>query len=229
MNKTPSISIIIPVLNEESQIVPCLSVLQSWREKGHEIIVVDGKSCDNSYLSALPLADRVVRSDAGRARQMNAGASLAKGKVLLFLHIDTKLPAQADHLILTALQNDRVKVWGRFDLHLSGHLFALRIIEKMINLRSRLSGIATGDQAIFIQRRAYEAVQGFPDIALMEDIAMSKKLLSVYGRPVCLRECLTTSSRRWERFGVWRTVLLMWGLRFAYACGISPETLKKYY
>jgi len=219
------ISIIIPVLNEASFIVQTLSGLQRQRQAGHELIVVDGGSRDATLLLARPFADHVITSPRGRSRQMNAGAKLARGEILLFLHSDTILPKGADQLILRGLERKR---WGRFDVRLSGRHLLFRIIAWLMNWRSRITGIATGDQAIFVQRELFETVAGFPNIDLMEDITLSK-LLRKYGRPLCLPQCVVTSSRRWEKNGILRTVLLMWSLRLAYFFGADPRHLARLY
>ncbi|UUZ67535.1 TIGR04283 family arsenosugar biosynthesis glycosyltransferase [Polaromonas sp. P2-4] len=169
----------------------------------------------------------VICTTRGRALQMNAGAEQASGDVLLFLHADTLLPANADTLITEALASGS-QVWGRFDVHITGRSFMLKVIAALMNLRSRRTGIATGDQAMFMTRAAFEAAGGFPAQPLMEDIAMSRRL-SKLSRPVCLKAKVATSGRRWETRGVWRTVLLMWRLRFAYWCGTAPERLAKLY
>ena len=222
------VSIVIPVLNESASIVQTLELLQVSRNAGHEIIVVDGGSIDNTIKLSSKLADMVVTSQRGRARQMNTGASYAKGDVLLFLHADTQLPDDALQAILEGLSVSG-KRWGRFDVRLSGHHPMLRIVERMISWRSRVTGIATGDQAMFMRREAYEQVGGFPEIPLMEDIAMSRDLNVALGRPLCLRIPVTTSSRRWEEHGILRTILLMWKLRLAYFFGRPPEWIAQQY
>lgn len=222
-----SISIVIPALNEAQSIAATLEALHGLRGDGHEVIVVDGGSADDTATVARGLADRVLEAPRGRARQMNAGAAIARGDVLLFLHADTLLPAQAGALILDGCRNSGRR-WGRFDLRLSGAGAVLRLTERLINGRSRLSGIATGDQGIFVERALFEAVGGFPDIPLMEDVALSAALKR-YGRPLCLHPPVVTSSRRWEANGVWRTVLLMWRLRLAYFFGADPRRLARLY
>ena len=220
-------SIIIPTLNEASTIEQTLQALQPLRDREHEIIVVDGGSIDNTQALAAPLADQVLSAPRGRAAQMNTGAAVATGQVLLFLHADTVLPAHADVMVLMGIVTHR-RGWGRFDVRLSGEPVLLRVVERMMNLRSRLTGIATGDQAIFMTRQFYDAVNGFPNISLMEDITISGHLKRL-SRPVCLRQRVVTSSRRWEENGIIRTILLMWWLRFAYFVGVHPDTLKKQY
>lgn len=224
----PRLSVIVPALNEAASIGETLRALRPLRARGHEVIVADGGSADGTPALAAPLADRVVASERGRARQQNAGAAAARGGVLLFLHADTRLPPDADALILAGLERSG-RGWGRFDVRLSGRHPALRVIERMIGLRSRLSGIATGDQAIFVAREAFDRVGGFPEIPLMEDVALSKALNSAIGPPLCLRETVVTSSRRWETRGIARTVVLMWRLRFAYWRGADPAELAKRY
>ena len=221
------ISVIVPVLNEAALIVKALSALESLRAAGHEVILVDGGSDDGTIPLSKPVVDQIVRSPRGRSRQMNAGAKVARGEVLLFLHADTYLPEHADKLIIDGL-NRQGKSWGRFDAQLSGRHFFLRITEWLMNLRSRMTGIATGDQGIFVQRELFQAVGGFPNIDLMEDIALSKTLKR-QGRPLCLWHRVLTSSRRWERRGILRTILLMWFLRFAYFLGADPRSLAQPY
>ncbi len=219
-------TIIIPTLNEASEIEQCLRALQALREQGYEVIVADGGSTDGTPKIAEGLCDRVVSSGAGRAWQMNAAARVAVGEVFFFLHADTRLPPAFDEALHNA---DRAGAfWGRFDLVLSGGHWAFRVIETLINLRSRLTGIATGDQVMFMSRAIYQAVGGFPDIDLMEDVAMSRKLKRIK-RPICLRHRVVTSSRRWERHGIVRTVMNMWRLRWLYFWGADPARLAKRY
>jgi rSAM/selenodomain-associated transferase 2 len=221
------ISIIIPVMNEAALIVQVLTTLQPLRAAGHELIVVDGDSEDDTRALSEPLSDRLIRSPFGRSRQMNAGARVAIGEILLFLHADTFLPEGADRMIVEGMKRQG-KSWGRFDVQLSGNHFFLRIIEGLMNWRSRLTGIATGDQGIFVQRHLFETVGGFPDIDLMEDIALSN-ILKMYDRPICLRQRVLTSSRRWEEKGILRTILLMWRLRLSYFLGSDPRRLAQIY
>ena len=221
------LSIIIPTLNEQAVIVDTLQVLQPLRQAGHQVIVVDGGSVDKTRNLAGPLADSVLLTECGRARQMNFGARFAHHDMLVFLHADTVLPAQADELIIKGFTESGRK-WGRFDVRLSGQKWLLRVIERLMNWRSCFTGIATGDQAIFMERRLYQQIQGFPDMPLMEDVAMSR-LLKELSQPVCIGTAAITSSRRWEQRGIIRTILLMWILRLGYALGVSPHVLKKYY
>jgi rSAM/selenodomain-associated transferase 2 len=220
------LSIIIPVLNEEQSLSTTLAGLQSFRHSGHEIVIVDGGSADSSLEQTHGMADAVLVSRAGRALQMNSGAAVATGEVFLFLHADTVLPENAAQLITSFHTEDNL--WGRFDIRLSSNRKIYRLIEFLINQRSRLTSIATGDQAIFIERRLFNKTGGFPEIALMEDIAFSRNLKKV-SRPVCLRHKVITSSRRWEQKGVVMTVLLMWKLRLYYYLGVSPEKLNRLY
>ena len=219
------ISIIVPTLNEANNLAPTLQTLQAFRRRGCELIVVDGGSHDATATLATPLVDQLIHAKRGRARQMNAGANNSKGDVLWFLHADTLPPATADALICQALQHHK---WGRFDVRLSGHQLLLRSIETMMNIRSRITKIATGDQGIFVHRTSFDQIGGYPDIPLMEDIAFCTALRRL-GPPACLEQCVQTSSRRWESKGIIRTILLMWWLRFLFFWGIPPSQLVKLY
>jgi len=222
------LSIIIPCLNEAQQIEHCLQPLQALRKRGHEIIVCDAGSTDNTRQLAGPLCDMVLQADKGRALQMNAGAAQATGDVLCFLHADTLSPQQLDEHIFQALQQRR-GVWGRFNIRLSGQHPAFRLIERLINLRSCLSGVASGDQGIFIYRSVFNRLGGYKAIALMEDIELSKRLRKI-SKPACIKHVrLITSSRRWEEHGIARTVLLMWKLRLKYFLGSQPQQLASEY
>lgn len=221
------LSIIVPTLNEAAGIGAALGALAPLRGRGHELIVVDGGSTDATVALARSHADRVLETARGRARQMNAGAHAARGEIVLFLHADTRLPAGADGLIGRALEAPG-RAWGRFDVRIVGRHRLLAVIGAAMNLRSRITGIATGDQAIFVRRAAFEAVGGYPDIALMEDVALSRALLRV-SRPARVRERVATSGRRWEAHGVLRTIALMWWLRARYFCGVPPERLARIY
>jgi rSAM/selenodomain-associated transferase 2 len=221
------ISIIIPVLDEADSIVPMLTGIQGLRSAGHEIIVVDGGSHDETVSLAAPYTDHIITSERGRARQMNAGVKVARGEVLLFLHADTTLPDNASDLVQNAI-GEKNHLWGRFDVALSGMAYPFRLIEYFMNLRSRWSSIATGDQAMFIRRDIFELVGGFDDIPLMEDISMSKKLKRL-SAPACLTSKVVTSSRRWEEKGIVRTIFLMWRLRLAYWRGADPASLAMRY
>jgi rSAM/selenodomain-associated transferase 2 len=222
------VSIIVPALDEAGQIATTLATLQPLRAAGVEVIVADGGSTDDTVVLARPLADAVIQSPRGRGRQMNAGASWADGEVLLFLHADTRLPDEAVPAIRDGLAKSG-KAWGRFDVRLSGHQAMLRVVERMMNLRSRLTGIATGDQAIFVRREVFQTTGGFPEIPLMEDIVLSRTLKRISGAPLCLSTPAVTSSRRWEENGILRTILLMWKLRLAFFLGASPERLARRY
>ena len=219
------LTIVIPVLNEATIIVGALQALAPLQARGAEVIVADGGSSDDTAQLALPLADRVITAPHGRGAPMNAGAALGKGDVLLFLHADTTLPENADRLIASALTE---RSWGRFDIRIAGRHPLLVVIARMINWRSRLTGIATGDQAIFVSREAFMAVGGFPDLPLMEDIAISRRLRRLC-RPFCIAAPAVTSGRRWEQNGVLRTILLMWRLRLSYYFGVEPALLARHY
>ena len=222
-----SLSIIIPALNEAGNIPALLDSLQPLRRRGAEIVVVDGGSTDATADLARNRADRVIAAPAGRARQMNAGARAARGEILCFLHADSRLPEGADGLMIDGLARSR-RSWGRFDVRIDGRHPLLHVIARMMNWRSRLTGIATGDQGLFITRSLFEAAGRFPEIALMEDIALARRLKR-YGPPLCIAHKLTTSGRRWEKHGVWRTMLLMWRLRLAYWLGADPDKLALQY
>ena len=221
------LSIIIPALNEARCIAATLESLGELRRRGHEVIVVDGGSSDATATLARGLADRILRSDAGRAEQMNAGARAAAGDVLLFLHADSRLPAEADRLVLQGLAREGA-AWGRFDVRITGSHSLLRLVGGMMNLRSRLTRICTGDQCIFVRRDVFGAIGGYPRQELMEDIAISARLRRL-SAPLCLRERCLTSARRWESHGVLRTIALMWWLRLQYACGVAPARLARAY
>jgi rSAM/selenodomain-associated transferase 2 len=222
-----SLSIIVPCLNEAAQITATLGALAPWRERGVELIVVDGGSGDDTVALARPHADTVFETSPGRARQMNSGAARARGDVLLFLHADTQLPPCADQLIQQSLAASG-RVWGRFDVSISGGHTLFCLISAAMNWRSRVSGIATGDQAIFVARDVFERAGRFPEIRLMEDVALSRALKK-FGRPLCLPQRVTTSGRRWQKHGVIRTVALMWKLRLAYWLGADPDDLAARY
>lgn len=226
MSGHATLSIIMPVLDEAGGIGAALASLAPYRQRGVEVIVVDGGSRDGTLGFARASADLVMNSPRGRAAQMNAGASVAHGDILLFLHADTKLPAQADDLVRDGLGRSG-RVWGRFDVRIDGGGL-LRLISFAMNWRSRLTGIATGDQAMFVTRAAFEAAGGFPTIALMEDIALSATLKAM-SRPCALRARVTASPRRWHKNGTLRTVLLMWRLRLEFYFGADPARLARAY
>ncbi len=223
---TPPLSLIIPVLNEAATITTTLNRLEPLRQRGTEVIVIDGGSRDGTPELARPHCQKVIDAPSGRARQMNRGAEMASGRVLLFLHADTHLPDNADNHIGKALSRERC--WGRFDIHLEGDSRLLPVVARSMNLRSRLTGIATGDQALFMTRAAFDAAGGFPDQPLMEDIAISRRLRRL-SPPACLCSRVTSSGRRWDSQGAWRTIWLMWQLRWRYWRGVSPETLAREY
>lgn len=221
------LSIIIPVLNENNYLLATLKSLADLKKNKHEIIIVDGGSQDNIFEISKSYTDAIFISEKGRAHQMNTGAKQASGDVLWFLHADSLIPNHADEFIINALQTTR-SVWGRFNIQLSGIHWVFRIIEKLINSRSLLTGIATGDQGIFVLRTEFEKINGYANISLMEDIHLSKRLKKI-SRPACLKENIITSSRRWESNGIIKTVILMWCLRFAYFIGTPTNKLAKLY
>lgn len=223
---TPLLSVVIPVRNEAQALPALLDDLMDLRAGGAELILVDGGSSDGTCELALGRVDQLLRTAPGRALQMNAGAASACGDYLWFVHADTRVSVEA----LESLQRTLSErpLWGRFDVRLSGPGLALRVIGAMISLRSRLSGIASGDQGIFVARQRFEALGGYAQIPLMEDLQLCRRLKAL-ARPRCLRPPLSTSSRRWEQNGIWRTVMLMWCLRLAYYCGASPDKLARQY
>ncbi len=222
----PTLAVVIPVLNEGATLAARLAALRDLRARGVQIIVVDGGSRDDSVAIAEDHADRVLTAPAGRASQMNAGAAACVSDLLLFLHADTLLPDRADDLVHQALVDGRV--WGRFDVRFDADRALLRTVAAMMNRRSRLTGICTGDQAMFMRRAAFDAVDGFPPLALMEDIELSRRLKRL-SRPACLRARVLTSARRWQQHGAWRTIALMWWLRAAYFFGVDPVRLQRWY
>lgn len=222
-----SISIIVPMLNESSQLPDLLEHIIEYKKAGCDVILVDGGSSDQSAEQAEALGFTVLRSEKGRAIQMNTGAKSASSDILLFLHADTRLPENADQIIERAFE-DKNAQWGRFDIKITGQAFMLKVVAWFMNHRSRLSSIVTGDQAVFIRRDLFEKLGGFPVQALMEDIEFSKRLKGTC-KPIALREKVHTSGRRWEQKGIWRTIFLMWSLRFAYWRGASAAELASKY
>lgn len=221
----PPLSIVMPVLDEAASIEAALRPLQPLRERGVEVIVVDGGSGDGTARIAEPWADRVLAAPRGRASQMNAGARASRGEALLFLHADTLLPPEADRLVTDALGQ---RAWGRFDVAIAGADPLLAVVAMLMNFRSRATGVATGDQAVFVRRDVFFAAGAFAEIPLMEDVALSKTLRRM-APPSCLRERVVTSGRRWERHGTLRTILLMWRLRLEFALGADPRRLARRY
>ncbi|WP_235937746.1 TIGR04283 family arsenosugar biosynthesis glycosyltransferase [Marinobacter caseinilyticus] len=222
----PKVSIIVPVWQESYAIEAALNALKPWRDAGHEVIVVDGGSNDGTPEKARSRCDRLITTEPGRAHQMNAGAACAQGAVLVFLHVDTRLPdGAAGHL---AAFYASPRQWGRFDVTLSERRLLFRMIAWFMNQRSRLTGIATGDQAIFVRRTTFDALGGFACIPLMEDVEFCRRL-KLTSPPFCIHEPVVTDSRRWQQQGVWRTIGLMWRLRWRYWRGDSPDSLAKVY
>lgn len=227
-------TIVIPVLNEAGQIGDCLAALQALRAQGWKVVVVDGGSHDDTVTlveksaekSAEPSADEVVQALPGRANQMNAGARLSEGEVLVFLHVDTRLPATFAADMAIFVMSDAQ--WGRFDVSFTNAHWPFRMISRFMNERSRLTSVATGDQVLFFRRDFFRQIGGFPLIPLMEDIAISKAARTL-SLPICIKSRVVTSSRRWEQKGIIRTVLLMWGMRLAYFFGVSPQRLHAWY
>ena len=221
-----ALRIVMPVFNEGSTLAARMKALLPLRKRGVEVVVVDGGSTDTTWAIACSLADHVLLAPRGRASQMNAGAKDSTADALLFLHADSQLPDGADLLIAHALRAGHH--WGRFDARIDGCHAALRVVARLMNLRSRLTGIATGDQAIFVRRTVFELLGGFADLALMEDVELSTRLRR-HSAPVCLQTPVITSGRRWEKHGVWPTIALMWWLRAAFFFGASTAALARWY
>jgi len=219
------ISVVIPALNEEPNIAATIASCAG--DSVCEVIVVDGGSEDDTPGVATRSAARVIASGRGRANQLNAGAVQARGEILLFLHADTQLPPGFDGAVVDALADDEV-VGGRFDIDLQPSSPLIRLTARLISLRSRLSRIGTGDQALFVRRRTFEDLGGFPDVPIMEDLALSVAMKRC-GKIACLRQRVVSSSRRWQVDGVVRTILLMWSMRALYFFGVSPRRLRRFY
>ena len=219
------LSIVIPVLNEAGHLAARLQALQPLRDRC-QLLLVDGGSCDGSTIIAEPWVDKVIDNPRGRARQMNAGAAQANADILLFLHADTQLPDNAVESMIQVIADGYC--WGRFDVAFDNPKPIFRLIAFMMNWRSRLTGIATGDQGIFVTRQAFDSVGAYPEVALMEDIAISARLKKL-GKPCCLKAKVVTSARRWQQYGIFRTILLMWRLRLAYFFGADPNDLAARY
>ena len=227
MAETSTSSIIIPILNEARHLPRQLAALQKWRHAGHEVIVVDGGSNDASIDIARPWVDQVIRSEKGRAVQMNAGAALAVNNWLVFLHVDTFFSNTAMNSLQLVLPRKDIS-WGRFNARLSGSHPLFTIISRLMNMRSQLTGIATGDQVMFVRKCVFKQVGGFPEIALMEDISLSSHLKKI-ASPHCVPDTVTTSSRRWREYGILKTILMMWSLRLRYFFGENPSVLAERY
>jgi rSAM/selenodomain-associated transferase 2 len=224
------LAVVVPVFNEAAAIEPTLARLAALRARGARVIVVDGGSTDATAALALAHADRVLQSERGRAQQMNAGARAAidgGADVLLFVHADSELPESADRLIETSLRTSG-HAWGRFDVRIDSQAPMLRVVSTMMNWRSRLTGICTGDQGIFVTRSAFERLTGFAPIALMEDVEFSKRARAL-SWPAAISARVVTSGRRWQRYGIWRTIFLMWRFRLAYFFGADPQRLAQRY
>jgi rSAM/selenodomain-associated transferase 2 len=222
------LSIIIPTLNEVGQLAHTLTSLQSLRrQRKAEVIVVDGGSTDGTVEIAKPLVDHVINASQGRATQMNAGAKVASGALLIFLHADTTMTNAA---LAKLLATDKQHQWGRFNVLIDGDHWMLRVIAFMMNHRSRITKISTGDQAMFVARKLFDRVGGFSTLKLMEDIDMSRKLKALAPEAfIAVKEPVHTSGRRWLKHGVFRTIGLMWSIRFAYWLGKSPDQLHARY
>lgn len=221
-----SIAVIVPVLNEAENLLGLITQLSKFNQSEDEVVIVDGGSTDKTLEILADMELQIIMAPKGRAIQMNAGALHSDADILLFLHADTQLPANAADLIRKVI--DDGAGWGRFDVRISGPHPMLKVIAFLMNWRSRFTGIATGDQGIFIRRELFNAAGGFPEQPLMEDIEISKRLKKI-SYPVCLSEKVITSGRRWQKYGIWKTILLMWRLRFAYWRGVPASKLAERY
>ena len=219
-------SVIIPTLNEVDYVVPTVERLQAARARGHEVILVDGGSSDDTCGVAADLVDQVLECTPGRAGQMNHGARNAHGDIFIFLHADTWLHSEFDRILDERGISEHT--WGHFDVRLSGSHIMFRCIERHMNLRVRLTGIVTGDHTIFTGRHLFRQMDGYADIPLMEDVELTRRLNKI-SPPTRIRQTVTSSSRRWEKYGIARTVLLSWTLRSCYALGFDPRDLVKQY
>jgi len=221
-----SVAVVIPVLNEDKSLLQHINTFKALDNKYH-VVFCDSGSIDKTCSVLQQHKLHYCTSAKGRAIQMNTGAVLSKSDIILFMHADTVMTASGIEAVKKVMLDDSV-VGGHFDIRLSGEGFVFRVIEWMINLRSRMTGISTGDQCQFVRRSVFEAMGGFPKQALMEDVEFSKRLKR-YGKLVSLRDKVVTSSRRWEQYGVVKTIALMWKMRLLYWLGISPETLAQMY
>lgn len=223
----PVLSIIVPVHNHARRIGPVLQALRPFSDRNVEIIVVDGGSTDDTAMLARPLADQVIRAPHGLGRQMNEGAKVANGFIFLFLRPDTTLPADADTQVMVGRSRD-TSVWGRFDLRIAGRHMLLPLVSRWLNWRSRVSGIATGDQAIFVQRETFFRIGGFSHLPVMEDIELCQRLNAI-SPPICVASRVTVPGERYDREGLWRTLRDRWMMRLRYRMGAKPEDLAKRY
>ncbi len=226
---TKKFSIIIPVLNEGNLIHPLMDHLESLEgNENCEIIVVDGSPDGGTIKAVARQGVRCIKSPPGRASQMNAGAAMAAGEILIFLHADTRLPRRALDLITQAMARQGL-IGGAFDLQIDTERLTLKIIARIASFRSRLTGIPYGDQAIFIRRDDFKRMGGYPEIPLMEDVALMRRIKREGGRIHFIPEPVITSARRWEQEGILYTTLRNWLLLSAYTLGVAPDRLAKYY
>ncbi len=220
-------SFIIPVLNEESFFVEQTKIFTSLLEQGHEVIVVDGGSTDQSVVIAEQIGCICISTNPSRGHQLHIGAKKSSNQILVFMHADTLLPPSGLGNIRNVMEKAN-NYWGRFNVVFTNQKLVFKVIAWFMNKRSCLTGIVTGDHTFFMKREIYFNSGGFSDIPIMEDIELSKKLRK-YSRPVCLSEKVITSSRKWEQQGVLKTILLMWYLRLLFYVGVPAEKLAKRY
>jgi len=223
--RRPSLSVIIPALNEVENIGETIESVGGAVDV--EVIVVDGGSSDGTREAARSRGARVISSARGRGAQMNGGARVARGEVLLFLHADTRLPPGFDRYARETLARAGVAA-GAFRLHIMGDLTGLSFLEKTANLRSRFLQFPYGDQAIFLKRDLFGQMGGFPDIPIMEDFELVRRLHR-RGRVVTVPVAVATSARRWERLGVVRATLINYAIVLLYYLGVSPSRLTRWF
>lgn len=223
----PILSIIVPVHNHAHSIGTTLLALRPFRDRNAEVVVVDGGSTDGTPMLARPLADQVIRSPLGLARQMNEGAKVANGFIFLFLRPETALPLDADTQVMFGRSRD-TSVWGYFDLRIRGRHMMLPLVARFLNWRSRSSGLATSDQAIFVQRETFYRIGGFKPMPVMADIELCERLRAI-SPPICVTSRVTVPGDHYDRDGILKTLHAMTAMRWRYRMGAKPEDLAKRY